>query len=109
METQGRQSRRMVILAAAFVLMTLLIFCGSNNVIEEVYSNFHVAINNAPGTTNLKKWPWKGGYVPVHGNKVLPTFRLLVLILNNTNAPIDLRWSSSFSRICLCVATTVHC
>uniref|UniRef100_H3C312 ST6 N-acetylgalactosaminide alpha-2,6-sialyltransferase 6 n=1 Tax=Tetraodon nigroviridis TaxID=99883 RepID=H3C312_TETNG len=68
-ERQGRQSHGMVILAAAFILTSLLIFCGSNNVIEEVYSNFHVAINNAPGTTNLKKWPWKGGYVPVHGNK----------------------------------------
>lgn len=97
----------MVILVAAFVLMTLLIFYGSNNVIEEVYSDFHVAINSAARVTNLKKWPWKGGYVPVHGNKVPHTSMMQVMTNNNTNAPDYFCWSS-FSRICHCGATTVR-
>lgn len=78
----------MVILVAAFILMTLLIFCGSNNVIEEVYSNFHVAINNPAGATNLKKWPWKGGYVPVHGNKVPHTLVPLVSLIETQTLQI---------------------
>lgn len=68
---QGQQSHRMVILAAVFVLMTLLILYGSNNVIDEVYAPFHVATNNALRTTNLKKWAGREGYVSVYGNKVL--------------------------------------
>ncbi|XP_044031424.1 alpha-N-acetylgalactosaminide alpha-2,6-sialyltransferase 6 [Siniperca chuatsi] len=66
---KGQQSHRMVILAAIFVLMTLLILYGSNNVIDEVYAPFHVATNHALRTTDLKKWAGKDGYVPVYGNK----------------------------------------
>ncbi len=61
----------MVILAAIFVLMTLLILYGSNNVMDDVYAPFHVAANHAPKTTDLKKWSGREGYVPVNGNKVL--------------------------------------
>lgn len=68
---QGQQSHRMVILAAIFVLMTLLILYGSNNINEEVYVPFHVATNHALRTTDLKKWAGREGYVPVYGNKVL--------------------------------------
>lgn len=66
---KGHQSHRMVILAAIFVLMTLLILYGSNNVIEEVYTPFHMASNHALRTTDLKKWAGRDGYVPVYGNK----------------------------------------
>ncbi|XP_045922555.1 alpha-N-acetylgalactosaminide alpha-2,6-sialyltransferase 6 [Micropterus dolomieu] len=66
---KGQQSHRMVILAALFVLMTLLILYGSNNVIDEVYAPFHVATNHALRTTDLKKWAGREGYVPVYGNK----------------------------------------
>lgn len=68
---QGHQSQRMVIMAAISILMTLLIICSFNNVIDEVYSNFHVVTNNAPKTTDLKKWASRDGYMSVHGNKVL--------------------------------------
>lgn len=68
---QGQQSHRLVILVAIFILMTLLILYGSNNVIDEPFAPFHVATNSALRTTDLKKWAGKDGYVPVHGNKVL--------------------------------------
>lgn len=68
---QGQQSHRMVILAAIFVLMTLLILYGSNNINEEIYAPFHVAANHALKTTDLKKWAGREGYVPINGNKVL--------------------------------------
>lgn len=68
---QVQQSHRLVILVAVFILMTLLILYGSNNVIDEVYTPFHVATNNGLRTTNLKKWAGIDGYVPVYGNKVL--------------------------------------
>lgn len=61
----------MVILVAIFVLMTLLILYGSNNVMDEVYAPFHVATNHALKATDLKKWSGREGYVPVYGNKVL--------------------------------------
>ncbi|XP_034565988.1 alpha-N-acetylgalactosaminide alpha-2,6-sialyltransferase 6 [Notolabrus celidotus] len=66
---KGQQSHRMVILAAIFVLMTLLILYGSNNVGDDVYAPFHVATNHALMTTDLKKWAGREGYVPVSGNK----------------------------------------
>ncbi|XP_035524059.1 alpha-N-acetylgalactosaminide alpha-2,6-sialyltransferase 6 [Morone saxatilis] len=66
---KGQQSHRMVILAAIFVLMTLLILYGSNNVIDDVYAPFRVATNHALKTTDLKKWAGREGYVPVNGNK----------------------------------------
>ncbi|CAJ1070185.1 alpha-N-acetylgalactosaminide alpha-2%2C6-sialyltransferase 6 [Xyrichtys novacula] len=66
---KGQQSHRMVILAAIFVLMTLLILYGSNNVTDDVYAPFHVATNHALMTTDLKKWAGREGYVPVSGNK----------------------------------------
>lgn len=61
----------MVILVAIFVLMTLLILYGSNNVMDDVYAPFHVATNHALKATDLKKWSGREGYVPVYGNKVL--------------------------------------
>uniref|UniRef100_A0A3Q3VTA7 Alpha-N-acetylgalactosaminide alpha-2,6-sialyltransferase 6 n=1 Tax=Mola mola TaxID=94237 RepID=A0A3Q3VTA7_MOLML len=67
--TEGQQSHRLVILVAIFILMTLLILYGSNNVIDEPFAPFHVATNSALRTTDLKKWAGKDGYVPVHGNK----------------------------------------
>lgn len=70
---QGQQSHRMVILAAIFVLMTLLILYGSNNVIDDVYAPFHVASTHALRNTDLKKWAGRDGYVSVYGNKVLHT------------------------------------
>uniref|UniRef100_A0A3Q3GFK3 Alpha-N-acetylgalactosaminide alpha-2,6-sialyltransferase 6 n=1 Tax=Labrus bergylta TaxID=56723 RepID=A0A3Q3GFK3_9LABR len=62
-------NHRMVILAAIFVLMTLLILYGSNNVSDGVYAPFHVATNHALVTTDLKRWTGREGYVPVSGNK----------------------------------------
>ncbi|XP_076613820.1 alpha-N-acetylgalactosaminide alpha-2,6-sialyltransferase 6 [Chaetodon auriga] len=66
---KGQQSHRMVILVAIFVLTTLLILYGSNNVNDDVYAPFHVASNHALRTTDLKKWAGRDGYVPVYGNK----------------------------------------
>ncbi|XP_054468385.1 alpha-N-acetylgalactosaminide alpha-2,6-sialyltransferase 6 [Anoplopoma fimbria] len=66
--SKGQQSHRLVIFAAIFVLMTLLILYGSNNV-DTVYAPFHVATNYAIKATDLKKWSGKDGYVPFHGNK----------------------------------------
>lgn len=66
---KGQQSHRMVIFAAIFVLMTLLILYGSNNSNDDIYAPFHVATNYALKTTDLKKWAGKDGYVPVYGNK----------------------------------------
>lgn len=68
---QGQQSHRLVIFAAIFVLMTLLILYGSNNVNDNIYSPLHLALNKAIKATDLKKWSGKDGYVPFHGNKVL--------------------------------------
>lgn len=68
---QGQQSHRMAILVALFILMTVLILYGSNNVMDEVYTPFHVAANHALRNTDLKKWAGREGYVPVYGNKVL--------------------------------------
>ncbi|XP_074546271.1 alpha-N-acetylgalactosaminide alpha-2,6-sialyltransferase 6 [Halichoeres trimaculatus] len=68
---KGHQSHRVVILAAVFVLMTLLILYGSNNVSEEIYVPFHVATNHALTTTDLKRWSGRDGYVSVNGNKNL--------------------------------------
>lgn len=70
---QGPKSHKLVILAAAFVLMTLLILFGSNNVAEEAYAPFHVATSYGLRTTNLKKWGGRDGYLPVTGNKVCAT------------------------------------
>lgn len=70
---QGPRSHKLVILAAAFVLMTLLILFGSNNVVEEAYAPFHVATSYGLRTTNLKKWGGRDGYLPVTGNKVRAT------------------------------------
>lgn len=70
MALQGPRSHKLVILAAAFVLMTLLILFGSNNVVEEPYTPFHVATSYGLRTTNLKKWGGRDGYLPVTGNKV---------------------------------------
>lgn len=66
----------MVIFAAIFVLMTLLILYGSNNSNDDIYAPFHVATNYALKTTDLKKWAGKDGYVPVYGNKVLNSFHI---------------------------------
>ncbi|XP_041826359.1 alpha-N-acetylgalactosaminide alpha-2,6-sialyltransferase 6 [Melanotaenia boesemani] len=66
---KSQQSHRMVIFLALFILMTLLILYGSNNVTESSYIPFHVVINHAAKTTDLKKWSMKDGYVPVYGNK----------------------------------------
>lgn len=68
---QSQQSHRLVILAAIFVLMTLLILYGSNNIDDDMfYAPFHVATNHPLRTTDLKKWAGREGYVPVYGNKV---------------------------------------
>lgn len=67
---QEQQSHRLVILAAIFVLMTLLILYGSNNGNDSAYAPFHVVTNYAIKATDLKKWSGKDGYVPFHGNKV---------------------------------------
>lgn len=61
----------MVIFAAIFILMTLLILYGSNNVNDSIYTPMHVATSHTLKTTDLKKWAGKDGYVPFHGNKVL--------------------------------------
>lgn len=66
---QGQQSHRLVIFAAIFILMTLLILFGSNNINNPVYAPFHIAANYAIKTTDLKKWPGTDGYAPVYGNK----------------------------------------
>uniref|UniRef100_A0A3Q3MQ61 Alpha-N-acetylgalactosaminide alpha-2,6-sialyltransferase 6 n=1 Tax=Mastacembelus armatus TaxID=205130 RepID=A0A3Q3MQ61_9TELE len=65
----GQQSHRMVIFAAIFVLMTVLILYNSNNGNDAPYAPFHVATNHSLKTTDLKKWSGKDGYVPVYGNK----------------------------------------
>ncbi|KAM9820458.1 alpha-N-acetylgalactosaminide alpha-2,6-sialyltransferase 6 [Neosynchiropus ocellatus] len=64
-----QQSHGAVIFAAAFVLMTLLIFYGSNNVHDTTHAPFHMSVNQAPKNTDLKKWAGKNGYVSVHGDK----------------------------------------
>lgn len=79
---QGPRSHKLVILAAAFVLMTLLILFGSNNVAEEPYAPFHVATNYGLRTTNLKKWGGRDGYLPVTGNKVCGTLLNSFLTVN---------------------------
>ncbi|XP_018517995.1 alpha-N-acetylgalactosaminide alpha-2,6-sialyltransferase 6 isoform X2 [Lates calcarifer] len=66
---KGQQSPRMVIFAAIFILMTLLILYGSNNVNDSIYTPMHVATSHTLKTTDLKKWAGKDGYVPFHGNK----------------------------------------
>ncbi|XP_010770192.1 alpha-N-acetylgalactosaminide alpha-2,6-sialyltransferase 6 [Notothenia coriiceps] len=71
LSAKGQQSHRLVIFAAIFVLMTLLILYGSNNVNDNIYSPLHLAINKAIKATDLKKWSGKDGYVPFHGNKTM--------------------------------------
>ncbi|XP_069571723.1 alpha-N-acetylgalactosaminide alpha-2,6-sialyltransferase 6 [Brachyistius frenatus] len=66
---KGQQSHRMVIFAAIFVLMTLLILYGSNSSADTIYSPIHMATGHAAKTTDLKKWAGKEGYVPFYGNK----------------------------------------
>ncbi|GAA6219308.1 alpha-N-acetylgalactosaminide alpha-2,6-sialyltransferase 6-like isoform X1 [Lates japonicus] len=66
---KGQQSHRMVIFAAIFILMTLLILYGSNNVNDAIYTPMHVATSHTLKTTDLKKWAGKDGYVPFYGNK----------------------------------------
>ncbi|KAM9735220.1 alpha-N-acetylgalactosaminide alpha-2,6-sialyltransferase 6 isoform 1-T1 [Menidia menidia] len=66
---KSQQSHKMVIFAAIFVLMTLLILYGSNNVNESIHTPFHVAANNIMKPTDLKRWAGRDGYVPFHGNK----------------------------------------
>ncbi|KAM4532578.1 alpha-N-acetylgalactosaminide alpha-2,6-sialyltransferase 6 [Fundulus diaphanus] len=67
--SKGQQSHRMVIFFAVFILTTLLILYGSNSSNDGIYIPFHVAINHAVKTTDLKKWSGGEGYMPVHGNK----------------------------------------
>ncbi|KAM4528030.1 alpha-N-acetylgalactosaminide alpha-2,6-sialyltransferase 6 isoform 1-T1 [Odontesthes bonariensis] len=66
---KSQQSHRVVIFVAIFLLMTLLILYGSNNVNESIYPPFHMAVNKAIKPTDLKTWSGKDGYVPVYGNK----------------------------------------
>lgn len=69
-DKQGQQSQRMVIFAAIFLLMTLLILYSSNSGSEVISGPFHVATNHhSIKPTNLKKWAGKDGYVAVYGNK----------------------------------------
>lgn len=69
-DKQGQQSQKMVIFAAIFLLMTLLILYSSNSGSEILSEPFHVAANHhAIKPTNLKKWAGKDGYVAVYGNK----------------------------------------
>ncbi|MEQ2180636.1 hypothetical protein GOODEAATRI_003246 [Goodea atripinnis] len=63
-------SHKIVIFFAVFILTTLLILFGSNSSNDGVYIPFHVAINHAIKTTDLKKWSGRDGYMPIYGNKV---------------------------------------
>ncbi|XP_030004327.1 alpha-N-acetylgalactosaminide alpha-2,6-sialyltransferase 6 isoform X2 [Sphaeramia orbicularis] len=67
--SKGQQSHRLAIFVAIFIVMTLLILYGSNNVNEVPYAPFHMAIHHTVKTTDLKRWFGKDGYVPVYGNK----------------------------------------
>ncbi|MED6282788.1 hypothetical protein CHARACLAT_001835 [Characodon lateralis] len=66
---KGQQSHKMVIFFAVFILTTLLILYGSNSSNDGVYIPFHVAINHAIKTTDLKKWSGRDGYMSIYGNK----------------------------------------
>ncbi|KAK5615267.1 hypothetical protein CRENBAI_003725 [Crenichthys baileyi] len=66
---KGQQSHRMLIFFAVFILTTLLILFGSNSSNDGIYIPFHVAINHAVKTTDLKKWSGRDGYMPIYGNK----------------------------------------
>ncbi|XP_034047406.1 alpha-N-acetylgalactosaminide alpha-2,6-sialyltransferase 6 [Thalassophryne amazonica] len=69
---QGLQSRRMVVFAAVFLLMTFLILYSSNaGSNASNYTSFRVSINHVRKPTNLKKWAGKDGYVPILGNKTM--------------------------------------
>ncbi|XP_028318585.1 alpha-N-acetylgalactosaminide alpha-2,6-sialyltransferase 6 [Gouania willdenowi] len=69
--SKSQHSQRVTIFSVIFILMTLLILLGSNNINDTIYAPFHMAANHAIKATDLKKWSTKDGYVPVYGNKTM--------------------------------------
>lgn len=70
-DKQGKESQRMVIFGAIFVLMTLLILYSSNGGSDLLSGPFRIATSNhhAIKGPNLKKWAGRDGYVAVYGKK----------------------------------------
>ncbi|XP_077441853.1 alpha-N-acetylgalactosaminide alpha-2,6-sialyltransferase 6 isoform X2 [Vanacampus margaritifer] len=69
---EGAHIRRIAIVVAIFILMTLFILYSSSiGDSQMAYAPFRVAKNHTPNSTNLKTWTTKDDYVPVHGDKRL--------------------------------------
>lgn len=66
----------MVIYGTVFLITTLLILYSSNSS-ADLNSSFKVSEihHHAVKNTNLKKWAGKEGYLPVHGNKVINSYK----------------------------------